>query len=187
MKVLMVLAAIISAKSDRKFTNKEDFMNSKTPSWWKDFSADKRMNWIKNAPIKFFNMHFPRISSGNVRLRALFLDIAGDMDRIRGRCRNNNNIRTRRRTDEFKPPIENETNFDMGLDDDSDPMGEKINILGRKLRGDIASDIHNFVSHQGRFIMEEIYRKGRNCEFVGVRLVSFFQTLNFELTIFLVD
>lgn len=176
MKVFVVLTAVALAKSDRKFTNKEDFMNSKTPTWWKDFSADKRMYWIQNAPNKFFDMHFPRISAGNVRLRALFLDIAEDVDRIRGRCRKNNknNIRMRRRTDEFRGPLLNGSNISgMELDDDSDPMSEQINILGRKLRGDIAGDIHNFVSHQGRFIMEEIYRKGGNCEFVGVRLVSF--------------
>ena len=77
----------------------------------------------------------------------------------------------RRRTDEFNAQMEN-INETIGLNEDSDPMNEKINILGRKLRGDIAGDIHNFISHQGRFIMEEIYRKGGNCEFIGVRLVS---------------
>ena len=173
MKGFMVLVAVALAKSDRKFTNKEDFMNSKTPGWWNDFSADKRMHWIKNAPNKFFDMHFQRISAGNVRLRSLFLDIAGDIDRIRSRCskNNKNTIRMRRRTDEFNAQMEN-INETIGLNEDSDPMNEKINILGRKLRGDIAGDIHNFISHQGRFIMEEIYRKGGNCEFIGVRLVS---------------
>lgn len=168
----MVLVAVALAKSDRKFTNKEDFMNSKTPSWWNDFSAEKRMNWIKNAPSKFFDMHFQRVSAGNVRLRSLFLDIAGDIDRIRTRCskNNKNTIRVRRRTEEFNGRIENIN--DAVINEDSDPMNEKINILGRKLRGDIAGDIQHFISHQGRFIMEEIYRKGGNCEFIGVRLVS---------------
>ena len=168
----MVLVAVALAKSDRKFTNKEDFMNSKTPSWWNDFSPEKRMNWIKNAPSKFFDMHFQRISAGNVRLRSLFLDIAGDIDRIRSRCskNNKNTIRVRRRTEEFNDRIENIN--DAVINEDSDPMNEKINILGRKLRGDIAGDIQHFISHQGRFIMEEIYRKGGNCEFIGVRLVS---------------
>lgn len=170
MKGFMVLVAVALAKSDRKFTNKEDFMNSKTPSWWNDFSAGERIHWIKNAPNKFFDMHFQRISAGNVRLKSLFLDIAGDIDRIRRRCpkNNKNTTRMRRRTDEFDTQIEN----NIGLNEDSDPMNEKINILGRKLRGDIAGDIQHFISHQGRFIMEEIYRKGGNCEFTGVRLVS---------------
>jgi len=166
----MVLAAVAMTKSDRKFTNKEDFMNSKSPIWWNDFSADNRIHWIKNAPNKFFDMHFQRISAGNVRLRSLFLDIAGDIDRVRRRCskNNKNSTRIRRRTDEFDTKIENITNFSG----DSDPMNKTINVLGRKLRGNISDDIQHFIGHQGRFIMEEIYRKGDNCEFIGVRLVS---------------
>ena len=166
------LAAIVAGQGERKFTNKPSFMTGATPAWWNKHSADNRMKFITDSVAKYFEMHFPEDSKAVQKLQPLFEDAIGDMDRVRGSCAGG---RKRRDDEEGAKEGDNEEEEEEETDFmEADPAQKST----RKVTGDIKKDTHKFVTAQGRFVKEEIYNKGGECEHIGLRMLTRLDRLN---------
>jgi len=154
MKLALATLALVSAdENDRAFVNVDGFMQEPAPAWWNNHPADKRIKWLKNKNVNFFDTHFPEGSP----LQGLFEDYIYDMEKIQSACEPG-----RRRRDDGSSNSNDQ--------EDGDFMEE--NNLTRKITGDIVKDADKFTKNMARWAKYEIYDQGGKCEFLGLRLLN---------------
>ena len=84
MKLALATLALAAANDDdRAFVNVDGFMSADPPSWLTKHPAEKRLKWLGNNNVKFFETHFPE---EHRKLQPLFEDYIQDMQKIEAAC-----------------------------------------------------------------------------------------------------
>jgi len=157
MKIALATLALASAdENDRAFVNVDGFMSAPAPVWWTKHPAAKRLKWLGNNNVKFFETHFPE---ENRQLQDLFADYLMDMEKIEASCEPG-----RRRRDEESNPSANSSDQEEDFMDATD--------LTRKVTGDIVKDVDRYTKNLARWAKFQIYDQGGKCEFLGLRLLN---------------
>jgi len=157
MKLALATLALAAANDDdRAFVNVDGFMSADPPSWWTKHPAEKRLKWLGNNNVKFFETHFPE---EHRKLQPLFEDYIQDMQRIEAACQPG-----RRRRDEESSSNSSDQEEEEDFMDATD--------LTRKVTGDIVKDADRYTKNLARWAKFQIYDKGGKCEFLGLRLLN---------------
>ena len=156
---------------DKKFSNKNGFMNSSPPKWWNKHSSDKRMEWLEKNTNKFFKMHFDGTKAED-NLKPLFEDLIADARRIEISCDSSDVSRKRRA---FSADDEEENDDGDATADEGDPMDADTSAANgtRKVTGAIKKDAKRHSLNIARWIKYQVYDQGGECEFLGLRMVRF--------------
>ena len=147
MKISVVFLVVCSGgrTPERKYSDKEEFMNSAKPSWWEDHSAEARFSWLQTSNEVFFSKYFSGLKAFD-KLKPLYVDLIQDAKRISSECTQGS--RKRRNTEE------------------GDDLLDNIVV------DDIIQDIENLPLSIARWIKYEVHDLGGECEFLGERMVS---------------
>ena len=166
MKFSLALLAAASAApdDDRKYVNKNSFMNSNPPRWWNKHSAAKRHEWLANNVEKFFDTHFGPDAKAQTRLKNMFVDAVEDLAVYKAKCEADG--RKRRDAEEHQGYTDGEA-----AEDGQDPLDE-VQQDTRKVTGDIEADIVKLPLNIARWAKFEVFDLGGECKFLGKRAVS---------------
>ena len=148
MKLSLCLAALVTA-DERKFTNKDDFMNAETPGWWTTKPAVDKMATLECKRADYFSTYF---GSTTPRIQQLWADAISDIEEVVNKrvCLNDP---SRRRRD-----AEEERGYNACTD---------------WKQNDVWTDTDFFMKFVGTFVREVIYRDDQaHCQRLGYRIVS---------------
>ena len=148
MKISIGLTGLVAA-SERKFTNKPEFMEAETPDWWTNKPALDRMATLECKRADYFETYFGSTAS---KVQGLWADVIEDIKSAvnkRG-CLNDPNLRKRR---------------DVGDEN------RAYNACTDWKENDAWKDTDLFVKFIGVFV-REVDDDQAKCQRIGNRLVS---------------
>ena len=185
MKLTWAVLALASANDDgedKKFVNKDNFMNAPTPDWWTNHPAEKRAKtYFKKTPKKFLEVWGIDGDSATWEKKFQFLlDTKKQLDNLikKGLCGRDavegsvSEEEARRR----RSVVNMLADEDLSVDPVDVMDAEEAGLAPRKVRGnDLTKDINKMYQNMARYVVEEVLKTqvGRRCNKVGYKMVSF--------------
>ena len=185
MKLTWAVLALASASDDgedKKFVNKDNFMDAPTPDWWTNHPAEKRAKtYFKKTPRKFLEVW--GIDGDSATWEKKFktlLDTKKQLDNLieKGLCGRDaveasvSEEEARRR----RSVVSMLADQDLSVDPVDVMDAEEAGLAPRKVRGnDLKKDINKMFQNMARYVVEEVLKTqvGRRCNKTGYKMVSF--------------
>ena len=182
MKLTWAVLALASANDgeDKKFVNKDNFMDAPTPDWWLNHTAEKRAKtYFKKTPQRFlaaWNLEadaaawtgkFNQLLNMREKLMGLIDDGLCGRDAVAV-----DDVDDRKR----RSVVNMLASQDLSVDPVDIVDAEEAGLAPRKVRGeDLRVDINKMYGNMARYVVEEVLRTpvGQRCNRLGYRMVSF--------------
>ena len=190
MKLTWAVLALASASDDgedKKYVNKDNFMDAPTPDWWTNHPAEKRAKtYFKKSPKKFLQAWIPEDYQSDWELKFRQLNkVRTDKlnklieknecgrDAVAGGATDDDEENERRR----RSVVNMLASQDLSVDEVAIIDAEEAGLAPRKIRGeDLRKDINKMFGNMARYVVEEVLRtqNAKKCNRMGYRMVSTF-------------
>ena len=182
MKLTWAVLALASANDgdDKKFVNKDNFMDAPTPDWWLNHPAAKRAKtffkktpqrfltaWNLNADAAAWEGKFDQLKNMFNRLDGLIDDGLCGRDAVAAE-----DVDERKR----RSVVNMLNSQDLSVDPVDVIDAEEAGLAPRKVKGDnLLKDINKMYGNMARYVVEEVLRTpaGKRCNRLGYKMVSF--------------
>ena len=182
---VLALAAANDDGEDKKFVNKDNFMDAPTPDWWTNHPASKRAKtFFKKTPKKFLQV-WGLDSEENEELWDKKFDQLINMKQKldflieEGLCGRDAQEAVSEEEDRRRRSVVNMLkDQDLSVDPVDVMDAEEAGLAPRKVKGqDLRKDINKMYQNMARYVVEEVLRTpvGKRCNKLGYKMVSFFQ------------
>lgn len=181
MKLTWAVIALASANDDgdKKFVNKDNFMEAPTPAWWTNHPADKRANtYFKKTPKKFLEAWNLKSDAAAWESKFQFLkNMKGQLDMLINDklCGRDAQAASTESEDRKRRSVVNMLNSqDLSVDPVDLDDAEDAGLAPRKIKGnDLETDINKMYMNMARYVVEEVLRTpvGRRCNKLGYRML----------------
>lgn len=182
MKLTWAVLALARANDDgddKKFVNKDNFMDAPTPDWWTNHPAEKRAKtYFKKTPRRFlaaWNLEADSVAWENKF--DLLKNMKSMLDGLRedGLC-GRDAVAAESAEDERKRRsiVNMLASQDLSVDEVDVVDAEEAGLAPRKVRGDdLRKDIDKMFGNMARYVVEEVLRTpaGRKCNKLGYRML----------------